>query len=100
MSESNSSPPQEEAMHAPSLLPENWAKMSGEEKSDYFIGVWSETEGNPFLSQPAKEKYARRAKRWLDIISNDGLPPDKTRKYSFLYRGCEKTRHVLNGEME
>lgn len=69
MSESNSSPPQEEAMQGLPPLPENWSKMKGEDKCNYFVSGWSETEDKPFLSQTAKEKYARRAKRWLDVIS-------------------------------
>ncbi len=68
MSNEHSGPP-EGMPPGPPPLPENWIAMSGEEKYHYLAFAWSCTQGKPFMSDEIAQKYARRAKRWLDIIA-------------------------------
>ncbi|MGD9211983.1 MAG: hypothetical protein PVI90_14470, partial [Desulfobacteraceae bacterium] len=69
MSDKNIDTSQEDAPAGPPPLPEDWASYSGDQKFEYLTSAWASTEGKPFVSQQVADKYARRAKRYLDVLA-------------------------------
>jgi uroporphyrinogen-III decarboxylase len=50
------------------MLPDNFASLTQEEKIDARLADWASTEGKPFASPEAAEKYQLRARRYADVI--------------------------------
>ena len=50
-------------------LPENWGKMSREEKREYRLGKLLNTEGIKFISPEAEKAYKTRAQRQIDVYN-------------------------------
>lgn len=50
------------------MLPDNFASLSPEQKLEARLADWMSTEGKPFASPEAAQKYAVRAKRYADAI--------------------------------
>jgi uroporphyrinogen-III decarboxylase len=50
------------------MLPENWAKLTPEEKFEFRLAGWAATEGKPFATPDAASAYAERTKRFTDIV--------------------------------
>ena len=50
------------------MLPENFASLTPEQKLEARLADWMSTEGKPFASSEAAEKYRARAQRYADVI--------------------------------
>jgi len=50
------------------MLPENFATLTPELKLEARLADWMSTDGKPFASPEAAEKYHARAKRYADVI--------------------------------
>jgi hypothetical protein len=50
------------------MLPENFTSLTPEQKLDARLAAWISTEGKPFASPEAAEKYRVRAQRYADAI--------------------------------
>ena len=50
------------------MLPENFASLAPEQKLEARLADWISTEGKPFASSEAAEKYRARAQRYADVI--------------------------------
>lgn len=51
------------------MLPDNWNKMTPEEKRAYRLNVWLTTEGKPFATAEAAKLYTERGQRYIDILN-------------------------------
>jgi Uroporphyrinogen decarboxylase (URO-D) len=50
------------------MLPENWNKMTADEKFEFRLAGWAGTEGKPFATPEAAQAYSERAKRYIDVL--------------------------------
>jgi uroporphyrinogen-III decarboxylase len=50
------------------MLPENWNKMTPDEKLEYRLAGWASTEGKPFATPEAAALYSERAERWIKVL--------------------------------
>jgi uroporphyrinogen-III decarboxylase len=50
------------------MLPENWSKLTPDEKFEFRLAGWAATEGKPFATPDAASAYAERTKRFTDIV--------------------------------
>lgn len=50
-------------------LPENWGKMTPEQKRQYKLELYLSTEGKTFVSPAAKKAYKVRAQRMVDVLN-------------------------------
>ena len=50
------------------MLPDNWNTMTPDQKLEARLAAWASTEGKPFESPKVAEGYARRAKRFADVL--------------------------------
>jgi hypothetical protein len=50
-------------------LPENWGKMTPEQKRQYKLDMYLSTEGRTFVSPAAKKAYKVRAQRMVDVLN-------------------------------
>lgn len=52
----------------PPPFPPNWEDMTGDEKYNYFVSLYTSTRGKPFPTPEIAEKYAKRTQRIIDVI--------------------------------
>lgn len=69
MSDKNNDASMEAAPAGPPPLPDEWASYTADQKFEYLTSSWASTEGKPFKSDEIAEKFARRAKRYLDVLA-------------------------------
>ena len=50
------------------MLPENWAKLTSDEKLESRLAGWSATEGKPFATPEAAKAYTENTKRFVKIL--------------------------------
>lgn len=50
------------------MLPENWSKMTPDEKLQYRLDLYLSTEGKPFATPEAAALYKERAQRYVDVL--------------------------------
>jgi hypothetical protein len=50
------------------MLPDNWAKLTPDQKYEFRLAGWSSTEGKPFATPEAAKAYSERTKRYIEVI--------------------------------
>ncbi len=50
------------------MLPNNWKKMTPDEKMEARLANFLSTEGKPFATPEAAKAYQTRAQRWVDVL--------------------------------